>query len=84
MSVYINEQAIATTNMGKLTNEQFNTLLRAEVEKAHESLVNNGDISYICLDEEQEKVNAEWQNVLDKAFELVSDFAMKYGMEGLY
>ena len=73
-----------TKPMGKMNNEQFNALLRAEVEKAHESLVNNGDISNVLLDKEQEKVNAEWQEVLDKAFDLVSDFAKKYGMDGLF
>ena len=62
----------------------FKNLLVAEVTKAHEDLAHNGDINTIALSNEDYAINAEWHDVLDKAFDLIADFAKKYKIEGCY
>jgi hypothetical protein len=64
--------------------EDFIKSLRAEVEKAEDGVVFNGDISYDGLTDEEKAVNEEWVKTIDTAYELIADFAKKYELDGLF
>ena len=66
------------TENGLITN--FNELLEEEVRTASGALIENGNIDGIRLSHDDGETNLEWKATLDKAFEIIADFADKHGI----